>query len=136
MIHFQKGELSAALSDSERVLQLDPTHWEALFDRGVIKILLGQPDNGVRDIKMAAEKDPSIFSRPKQKSFITPGDSLDAFIVANPRNARAYEARGVVRLIWNKRAEAKNDLDKAAELDSALKPEIERVSKTIGREGL
>jgi len=59
----------------------------------------------------------------------SPFKRLQSFISANPTNARAYEARGLIRLAQGRRTEATQDFTKCLELDPKLQSEIDRLTK-------
>jgi tetratricopeptide (TPR) repeat protein len=129
ILHYQAGELDAALSDYNKVIELDPSHPKSYFERGVIRALKGQIVECVTDIKKGLELDPNVFDGERQASFVTPAQLLDEFIASHSGNARAYEVRGIIRLMLHRQKESDEDFRKALELDPRLTTEIRSVVK-------
>ena len=127
ILRFERENLEGAMADFNRALELAPNAAKVYVDRGVLHTLAGEVDLAISDMKKAfsldaasvSEKDPGIASSPFKR--------LQAFISSNPNNARAYEARGLLRLVQRRRAEATQDFTRSLELNSKLRPEIERL---------
>jgi len=128
-IHFLNGELDLALSDSDRVLQLYPGHPEVHIERGVIHALKGQIEKCIKDIKEGLQLRPDAFDAKLKSPFASPSQALEQFMAANPKNARAFEARAIIRLIQRKKKEADEDFQKALALEPGLKNEIDKLIK-------
>jgi|GEM_PF-2245974 len=128
-IHFLNGELDLALSDSDRVLQLYPGHPEVHIERGVIHTLKGQIEKCIKDIKEGLQLRPDAFDAKLKSPFASPSQALEQFMAANPKNARAFEARAIIRLIQRKKKEADEDFQKALALEPGLKNEIDKLIK-------
>ena len=127
ILRFERQNLEGAMSDINRALVLDPNVAKPYVDRAVLHTLAGEIDSALADLKKAlaidaasvSEKDPGIASSPFKR--------LQGFISANPTNARAYQARGIIRLVQGRRDEATKDFTKSVELDPKLQPEIDKL---------
>jgi tetratricopeptide (TPR) repeat protein len=127
ILRFERQNLEGAMADVNRALELAPKAAKQYVDRAVLHTLAGEVDLALADIKKASaldatslsEKDPGIASSPFKR--------LQSFISSNPTNARAYEARGLLRLIQGRRSEATQDFTKSLELNPKLRSEIDRL---------
>jgi tetratricopeptide (TPR) repeat protein len=127
ILRFERQNLEGAMADFNRALELAPNEAKVYVDRGVLHTLAGEVDLAIADMKKAfsldvasvSEKDPGIVKSPFKR--------LQAFISSNTNNARAYEARGILRLVQRRRAEATQDFTRSLELNPKLGPEIERL---------
>jgi tetratricopeptide (TPR) repeat protein len=128
-IHYLNSELNLALSDYDKVLLLNPTDPSAHIERGVIHALKGQIEDCVKDIKEGLRLKPDVFDRSLKPPFTTPAQTLEQFIASNPKNARAFEARAIIRLIQHKKKESDEDFQRALAIDPGLRNEIDKVIK-------
>jgi tetratricopeptide (TPR) repeat protein len=127
ILRFDRQILDGAMADFNRALELAPNAAKPYVDRAVLHTLAGEVDLALADLKKASaldatslsEKDPGIMSSPFKR--------LQSFISSNPKNARAYEARGLLRLIQGRRSEATRDFTKSLELNPKLRSEIDRL---------
>jgi tetratricopeptide (TPR) repeat protein len=127
ILRFERQNLEGAMADFNRALELTPDTAKPYVDRAVLHTLAGEIELALADLKKAlaldatsmSEKDPGIGSSPFKR--------LQSFISSNPTNARAYEARGILRLVQRRRAEATKDFTKSVELDPKLRSEIDRL---------
>jgi Flp pilus assembly protein TadD len=127
ILRFERQNLEGAMADFNRAPELAPNAAKPYVDRAVLHTLAGEVDLALADLKKAtaldatslSEKDPGIASSPFKR--------LQSFISSNPTNARAYEARGLLRLIQGRRSEATQDFTKSLELNPKLRSEIERL---------
>jgi len=133
ILEFKKGDLDAALSDYNKVLELTPRHTEAQLERGLVRVLKGQVTEGLADLKNSFAADPSAFEQTRKPPFVNPAMELEHFINANPKNARGYEARGIVRFMQGKTEEAEKDFQKTLSLNPSLKAEIEMLRTNLRR---
>lgn len=129
LIRYVRGELDSALSDYDKILQLDPTNGEVYLDRGVIHALKGQLEECVKDIKEGLRLEPKAFDRKSKAPSTTSAQVLEQFIASNPKNARAFEARAIIRMIQRKKKESDEDFQKALAIDPGLKNEIDKLIK-------
>jgi len=49
------GDYKGAISDYNKAIELNPKLADAYYDRGVVKLLLGQKDSGCLDLYKAGE---------------------------------------------------------------------------------
>ncbi|HVG34005.1 MAG TPA: tetratricopeptide repeat protein [Pyrinomonadaceae bacterium] len=128
---FQKGDFDGAISDFSRAIELKQDYSSAYVSRGLAHGLKGDIDPAIEDLKKGLALNPGAVSDQGKGNFTTPVKDLSRFILSHPTNARAYEFRGILRLIQSKETEAKQDFSKSLELDSQLKSEIDRVAEAI-----
>lgn len=130
ILRFDRKNFEGAMADYNKAIELAPNAAKAYVDRAVLQIFAGEIDLAVADLKKAvtldansiSDKDPGIMSSPFKR--------LQSFIASNPTNARAYEARGLLRLAQGRRSEASQDFTKCLELDPKLQSEVDRLMKT------
>lgn len=93
--------------------------------------LKGNIEGAIADIKKGYSLDSASIEEKGKVSFTTPFERLNQFVANNPANARAYEVRGMLRLIQGKNSEAELDFRKSLQLDPKLKSEIERLREAF-----
>jgi serine/threonine-protein kinase len=124
-LYFDEGDFGRALQDLNKVLELYPTHASAWLTRGVINVLRGRIEEGVADLKKGFAGDPMAFEGPVKPPSTNVAMQLDNFIQSHKKDPRGYEARGIIRLLQSRKAEADTDFGSAIALDPSLKGEIE-----------
>ena len=127
ILRFERQNLEGAMSDINRALELTPNTAKPYVDRAVLHTLAGEIDLALADFKKALALDASSMSETDPGMASSPFKRLQSFISSNPRNARAYEARGILRLVQRRRSEATQDFTKSLELDPKLQSEIDRL---------
>jgi len=127
ILRFQLEKLSGALSDYSKALELTPNSAKTYVERGIVRSITGDVGEGIADMKKGFTLNPESVSEKDPGDFSSPFKNLNRFIAAHPTNARAYEARGLLRLVQGHKAEATRDFRKSLELDPKLKSEIDRV---------
>ena len=130
ILRFQLGNLNGALADFNRALELAPNSAKTYVERGITRSITGEIDGAIADIRKGFSVDPESVSERDPGNFSSPFKMLNRFIAAHPDNARAYETRGLLRLLQGKKAEAAQDFGKSLELDPKLKAEIDKLSMT------
>jgi tetratricopeptide (TPR) repeat protein len=124
---FGRGNFDGAMADFNRAIELSPTSAKPYVDRGVLHTFAGETDLAIADIKKAISLDATSLSEKDPGFNSSPFKRLQTFISSNPNNARGYEARGILRLLQGRREEAKQDFTRSVELNSKLRPEIDRL---------
>lgn len=127
ILRYESGNLAGAITDFNRALEIAPNAAKPHVDLGVLHTLAGEIDLAIADLKKAFSLDPASFSEKDPGMGSSPFKRLEAFIVANPTNARAYEARGLLRLVQGRRAEATDDFAKTLELNPKLRGETDKL---------
>lgn len=119
-VRFQIGELDLALADYDKGIELDPEGASMRLNRGIIRGIKNKWELAVADMKDAFKlqglADPLLGGSLSVAFF-----DLDKYLVANPKNARGYAARGFVDLLRGKDAEAEKDFGLSFRLEPALK---------------
>jgi tetratricopeptide (TPR) repeat protein len=127
ILFFESGNLARAATDFNRAVELAPNTAKPYVDLGVLHTLNGEVDLAVTHLKKAYSLDPTSFVETSSGLMSSPFKRLQSFITSNPANARAYEARGLLRLAQGRKAEAKEDFAKSVELNPGLRSETERL---------
>jgi len=127
IIFYENGNLARAIADFDRAIELAPNTARAYVNLGVLHVLNGEIDLAVTHLKTAYRLDPSSFAETNSGIMSSPFKTLQGFIASNPTNARAYQARGLMRLAQGRKADAKDDFAKCVELNAALRAETERL---------
>jgi tetratricopeptide (TPR) repeat protein len=83
----QKRDIVEAMAAFTAVLEADPGHGAAAYERGVLLLLIGEPDNAIADFTVA--------------------------IIADPQNGRALARRGEAKLVLGDATSAAADFDQA-----------------------
>jgi tetratricopeptide (TPR) repeat protein len=130
---FRKGNLDGAVADYDKAIELMPSYSNAYVSRGAARGLKGDLEGAIEDMKKGATLNPKSISDDSRGKFISPFQGLNQFISENPTNARAYQLRGIFRLLQGKEIEAKQDFHKSLELNPQLKSEIDRIAKKLDR---
>jgi tetratricopeptide (TPR) repeat protein len=123
-----KMDLAGALSDYSKAIEWKSDYAEAYAYRGIIHGLQGNVAQAIEDIRRAESLNPkSISDQVSDSSFASPLPELSFFIKHHPTYARAYQVRGIFRLLQRKENEAQTDFSKCLELAPLLKSEIDWV---------
>ena len=128
---YQKKDFDGAVSDFSKAIELKGDYATAYVNRGIVRGLKGDIHGAVADIRKGAEVDPTSVSDSDRGHFSSPFIELNQFITKNPSDARAYEMRGILRLLQRKETDATNDFKKSLELEPTLKPEINRITEEL-----
>ena len=99
--------------------------------RGIVHGLMGNIESAITDIKKGVELMAGSVTDIDRGKFISPFIELNQFITKNPGDARAYEMRGIFRLLQRKETEAAKDFEKSLELEPTLRREIDRIAKEL-----
>ena len=127
ILRFERQNLEGAMTDFNRALELVPNAAKPYVDRAVLRTLKGEIDLAITDIRKALTLDPASVSEKDPGIASSPFKRLQSYISSNPTNARAYEARGILRLVQRRRHEATEDFAKSLELNPKLRAEINRL---------
>ena len=128
---YQKRDFDGALSDLNKAIELYPGYADAYVRRGIVRGLMRDVQGAIVDIKKGSVIAPGSISDIDRGNFISPFIELNQFITKNPNDARAYEMRGIFRLLQRKEIEATKDFKKSLDLEPALGPEIDRITAEL-----
>ncbi len=129
ILRFQRQNLEGAMTDFNRALELQPNTAKPYVDRAVLRTLKGEVDLAITDLQKAVALDPASISEEDPGIASSPFKRLQSYISSNPTSARAYEARGILRLVQRRRPEAAEDFGKSLELNPMLHAEIDRLMR-------
>jgi len=128
----RRGMFPQALADYEGAIVWKPDYAEAYVDRGVVLGLLGQIDAALESLKKGRDlKMDAVLEKAYNGVGSSPFWDLDTFVIAYPKNARAYEMRGIFRLLQQNKAAAEEDFNKSIQLDPGLRLEIEKAARVF-----
>jgi tetratricopeptide (TPR) repeat protein len=130
---WQKDDLEGAVNDFSKAIELKPDYADTYVDRGLVNGVKGNVDQAIADIRKGASLNPKSISDVSRGGFTLPFTDLNTFIKSHPTNARAYEMRGILRLLQGQDDEAKRDFQKTVELDPKLDPEIVEVNSRLSK---
>ena len=130
---YQKKDFDGALSDLNKAIELEGDYANAYVNRGVVRGLKGDINGAIADIRKGAKINPKSVSDSDPGNFSSPFKELNQFITNNPSDGRAYEMRGIFRLLQRKGTDATNDFKKSLELEPTLKPEINRITEELSQ---
>lgn len=119
------------MTDFNKAIELKKDYSDAYVNRGVARGLSGDLNGAVEDLKRGAALNPKSISDESRGYFISPFENLNLFIRAFPANARAYELRGVLRLLQDKAKDAEADFRNSIAFNPLLKPEIDKIIKEL-----
>lgn len=128
---YQQKVFDGALSDFSKAIELKPDYADAYVSRGVVRGLKGDIQGAVEDIRKGALLKPQSVADSDRGNFSSPFIELNQFIAKYPSDARAYEMRGIFRLLQRNEAEAANDFKKSLQLAPTLKPKIDRITQAL-----
>jgi tetratricopeptide (TPR) repeat protein len=128
---YQRRDFDGALTDFSKAIELKPDYADAYLDRGIVRCLKGDIQGAVADISKAVGLNPQSVSDSDRGNFSSPFIELNQFITKNPNDARAYEMRGIFRLLQRKETEAAKDFKKSLELEPTLEREIDRITEEL-----
>jgi len=126
-----RREFERAVADYTMALEWKPNDAIAYVGRGTTYVLMGKIDLGLEDIKKGMTIDRISIVERFVEGFGCPFCSLNIYVERHPRDARVYEARGILRLLQRQESEAKIEFDKSISLAPGLKSEIERVIREV-----
>jgi tetratricopeptide (TPR) repeat protein len=129
-IKFLKKELDQALSDYNKTLELEPTTAAPYIIRGAIYGLRNRWEMAVADLRQGFETD-GLARGPSSGILSVAFSDLDKFILADPKNARAFAVRGFVNLMRKRKPEAEKDFTKSFELDPNLRKELQELIESV-----
>lgn len=123
LAYYEYGDLSSALKDLDKTLQLEPDFASAYHDRGICRFELGKKEEALADFNKAIELDSSYYEAYFNRALIydEQGKKKEALadlseaIRINPDFGDAYYNRGVYLLNADPK-QACADFKKASEL--------------------
>lgn len=125
------GDFAGAVADYNNAIELLPGYFNAYVSRGIARGLGGDLDGAIEDIKKGASLNAAAVSDQSRANFTSPFNDLCQFILDNPTEAKAYELRGILRLLQGKAAEAEQDFLKSIQIAPGRKFEIESAIKKV-----
>jgi tetratricopeptide (TPR) repeat protein len=132
---FQRGDLDGAIEYFNKAIELYPGYFGAYVSRGIARGIKGDVEGAVADLRKGVALNADAISDQSRGNFTSPVKDLTQFITSNPSNARAYELRGLLRLMQGKATESEEDFRKSLEMDAKLRAEIDGIVKEVKASG-
>lgn len=129
---YQKRDFDGALADFNKAIELKPDYDYGYVGRGIVRGLKGDIVGAIADMKKGVALDPKSVSDSGRGNFSTAFIELNQYLTRNPGDARAYEMRGIFRLLQGKEPEAATDFKKSLELEPTLGAEINKITEELG----
>jgi tetratricopeptide (TPR) repeat protein len=113
-----------AMSAYSKVLELEPSHAVAAYERGMLLMMIGEPDNAIADFTTAALADPhngrALARRGSAKIMLRnrsgAAEDFDLAVAAAPDDYEVYVLRATFRLQMADVGAAREDLEAAIRL--------------------
>jgi tetratricopeptide (TPR) repeat protein len=141
---FEKHDFEAAVADFTKAIELKGQNLEFCFYfRGIALYRLNRLDEAIADLSKAISlKQHPRFYNDRGNLLAQQGDldramaDLDRAIEIDPKTAKAYGDRGVVRVMRGEDAAAELDFRKCFELDSRLEPQFKAAVNQIRQQAV
>ena len=141
---FEKNDLEGAIADFTKVIELNGQQLEFCFYfRGIALYRLGRLDEAIADLTKAITlKQHPRFYADRGNMLAQKGDFEDALadlnksIEVEPKFAKAYGDRGIVRLMRGEDTAAELDFKKCFELDKRLEPQITAAANHVKQQAV
>lgn len=132
-VYFKKEEFDKSLRDLEKAVELGGESASAYLQIGMILGLKGYWYSAEGNLRKAIKINANSNSIFTGNISVTLFD-FDEFIAKNPKNAKAYAVRGIIKFIQNKDAEAVEEFKKAFEIVPGLRKELSGLIRQIEKE--
>jgi len=141
---FEKNDLDGAIADFTRAIELNGHELEFCFYfRGIALYRRGRLDEALADLSKAVTlKQHPRFYDDRGNLLVQKGDfdgalgDLNRAIEIDPKYAKAYGDRGIVRLLRGDDADAELDFKKCFELDKTLEIQLKLAVQEIKRQAV
>ena len=139
MARFEKNDLDGAIADFTRAIEMNGQNQDyCYYFRGMAHYRKGNSDQAIIDLSKAiAIKPHPRFYDDRGNLLALQGDldraiaDLNKAIEMEPKYAKAYGDRGIVRLMRGENTDADQDFRKCFELDSALESQFKATANQV-----
>lgn len=129
-IRFRRNLIEPALSDYNKSIDIFPGAAAPYIIRGAIHGLRNKWEMALADMRTGFEMD----TEPNRMGAGILGvafNDVDRFLVAFPKSARGYAARGFINLLRSREKEGDQDLKKAFQLEPKLRKELQELIESV-----
>ena len=133
-VNMQAGRLQEAISDYKTLMWSLPNDADVVASHGIVRGLLGETGPALDDLLKAGHMNRlSISDQDRGGSAASPVKRLDLYREMNPNDARAVLVRAMLSIMNDDVDRGMRELDRAVQLDPALKPDVEAVRGRMRR---
>ena len=133
-VNLQAGRLQDAISDYKSLMWSLPNDADVVASHGIVRGLLGETGPALDDLLKAGHMNRlSVSDQDRGGSAASPAKRLDQYREMNPNDARALLVRGILSVMNGDIDRGTKEMDRAAELDPALKADVELIRSRMRR---
>ena len=133
-VNMQAGRLQEAISDYKTLMWSLPNDADVVASHGIVRGLLGETGAALDDLLKAGHMNRlSVSDQDRGGSAGSPVKRLDQYREMNPNDGRALLVRGMLSVMNGDIDRGTKELDRAVELDPALKADVEAVRSRMRR---
>src|SRR5688572_1214214 len=133
-VNLQAGRLQDAISDYKSLMWSMPNDADVVASHGIVRGLLGETGQALDDLLKAGHMNRlSVSDQDRGGSAASPVKRLDQYREMNPNDARAQLMRGILSIMNGDIDRGTKELDRAAQLDPALKADVELIRSRMRR---
>lgn len=132
-VNLQAGRLQEAISDYKTLMWSLPNDADVVASHGIVRGLLGETGPALDDLLKAGRMSRLSVSDQDRGAASSPVKRLDLYREMNPNDARAVLVRAMLSVMNDDIDRGMKELDRAAQLDPALKPDVEAVRSRMRR---
>ncbi len=117
-----------ALEVFNRAITIDKSLTDVIFQRGKVYVELDEPDSAINDFSTVLQRKPEYKYAHREKGIAlyynedtkAAIDNLNIAIYQNPKDAKAFYFRGIIKILKNDTVAGLIDIDKCIMLDSGF----------------
>ena len=133
-VNLQAGRLPEAISDYKTLMWSLPNDADMVASHGIVRGLMGETGPALDDLLKAGHMNRlSVSDQDRGSSASSPVKRLDQYREMNPNDARAVLVRAMLSVMNGDIDRGMKEMDRAAELDPALKADVEAVRSRMRR---
>jgi len=133
-VNLQAGRLQDAISDYKSLMWSMPNDADVIASHGIVRGLLGETGPALDDLLKAGHMNRlSVSDQDRGGSAASPVKRLDQYREMNPNDARALLVRGMLSVMNGDIDRGTKEMDRAAQLDPALKADVELIRSRMRR---
>lgn len=132
-VNLLAGRLQEAISDYKTLMWSLPNDADVVASHGIVRGLLGETGPALNDLLKAGHMNRLSVSDQDRGAASSPVKRLDQYREMNPNDARAVLVRAMLSVMNDDIDRGMKELDRAAQLDPALKADVEAVRSRMRR---